>query len=152
MISIDTNILLPAVEAKNADHVKAAAFLESLTARDDVAISEMALVELYVLLRNPAVLGQPLTPSDAVRLCEEFRRHPAWQIIGFPGNSRAFHDAYGPGSPRRALLAGGPTTIVSPSPSSAKASATLPPSTSWTSRALAFAECGIPSKPNRGDP
>lgn len=96
MISIDTNILLPAVEAKNADHVKAAAFLESLTARDDVAISELALVELYVLLRNPAVLSQPLTPADAVRVCEEFRRHPAWQIIGFPGDSRAFHDAYWP--------------------------------------------------------
>ena len=96
MISIDTNILLPAVETKNAHHVRAAAFLESITARDDVAISELALVELYVLLRNPAVLGKPLAPPDAVRVCDEFRRHPAWQIIGFPSDSRAFHDAYWP--------------------------------------------------------
>ena len=96
MISIDTNILLPAVETKNAHHARAAAFLESITARDDVAISELALVELYVLLRNPAVLGKPLTPADAVRVCDAFRRHPAWQIIGFPSDSRAFHDAYWP--------------------------------------------------------
>ena len=59
MISIDTNILLAAVEAKNAHHVTAATFLESITARDDVAMSELALAELYVLLRNPAVLGTP---------------------------------------------------------------------------------------------
>ncbi|HMH52901.1 MAG TPA: hypothetical protein VK548_21870 [Candidatus Acidoferrum sp.] len=95
-MSIDTNILLPAVETKNGHHVKAAAFLESINARGDVAISELALVELYVLLRNPAVLGKPLTPADAVMVCDEFRRHPAWQIIGFPSDSRAFHDAYWP--------------------------------------------------------
>ena len=57
MISIDTNILLPAVETKNAHHVRAAAFLESITARDDVAISEFVLVELYVLLHNPPSSG-----------------------------------------------------------------------------------------------
>ena len=85
-MSIDTNILLPAVETKNAHHVKAAAFLESITARDDVAISELALVELYVLLRNPAVLGNPLTSADAAKVCDEFRRHPAWQIICFPSD------------------------------------------------------------------
>ena len=96
MISVDTNILLPAVETKNTHHAKAAAFLESISTRDDVAISELALVELYVLLRNPAVLRRPLTPAGAVRICDEFRRHPAWQIIGFPSDSRAFHDAYWP--------------------------------------------------------
>ena len=52
-MSIDTNILLPAVETKNAHHVKAAAFLESITARDDVAISELALVELYACCAIP---------------------------------------------------------------------------------------------------
>ena len=33
MISLDTNILLPAVESRNAHHPKAAAFLESLQDR-----------------------------------------------------------------------------------------------------------------------
>ncbi len=27
-----------------------------------------------MLLRNPAVLGKPLTPADPVKVCEEFRR------------------------------------------------------------------------------
>jgi len=38
MISLDTNILLPAVESRNAHHPRAAAFLESLQDRQDVAL------------------------------------------------------------------------------------------------------------------
>lgn len=96
MMSLDTNILLPAVETRNASHGSAAAFLESLRDRDDVAISEFILLELYSLLRNPAVLGQPLTAAHAAAVCEAFRRHPRWQVVGFPPESRAFHDAFWP--------------------------------------------------------
>ncbi len=93
MISIDTNVLLPAVETRNASHSLAAAFLESLQDRDDVAISEFVLLELYNLLRNPAVLARPLKASAAVEVCEAFRQHPRWQLVGFPPDSRPFHDA-----------------------------------------------------------
>jgi len=96
MISLDTNILLPAVESRNAHHPKAAAFLESLQDRRDVAICEFILLELYVLLRNPAVLAKPLSPSAATDVCEAFRQHPHWQIIGFPPDSRSFHDIFWP--------------------------------------------------------
>ena len=96
MISIDTNILLPAVERTNVAHRAAAAFLMSLNIRDDVAISEFVLVELYCLLRNPAVLGKPLSASAAVDVCEAFRHHPRWQLLGFPAESRAFHDTFWP--------------------------------------------------------
>lgn len=96
MISLDTNILLPAVEIRNADHPRAAAFLESLHDRQDVAICEFILLELYVLLRNPAVLGKPLSPAAATDVCQAFRQHPHWQVIGFPPHSRAFHDALWP--------------------------------------------------------
>lgn len=96
MISLDTNILLSAVESGNADHPQAAAFLESLQNRDDVVICEFILLELYVLLRNPAVLANPLTPSAAADVCEAFRQHPRWQISGFPTDSRAFHDILWP--------------------------------------------------------
>ncbi len=96
MISLDTNILLPAVESGNADHARAAAFMASLDDRKDVAISEFILLELYGLLRNPAVLARPLNPTAAVDVCEAFRHHPRWQIIGFPTESRAFHDALWP--------------------------------------------------------
>ena len=96
MISLDTNILLPAVESGNASHSRAAAFLASLQDRDDVAICEFILLELYVLLRNPAVLGKPLSAPAAADVCEAFRQHPRWQLIGFPAGSRVFHDAFWP--------------------------------------------------------
>jgi uncharacterized protein len=96
MISIDTNVLLPAVEAENRHHHKAAAFLASLNGRDDVAISEFVLLELYVLLRNPAVLAKPLDGAKAAAVCEAFRIHPRWQVVGFPPDSRSFHDELWP--------------------------------------------------------
>ena len=96
MISLDTNILLPAVESRNRDHARAAAFVESLHDRDDVAISELILLELYGLLRNPAVLAKPLAPAAAVEVCAAFRAHPHWQVIGFPPDSRDFHETLWP--------------------------------------------------------
>ncbi len=96
MISIDTNILLPAVETAIKHHSRAAAFLESLQSRADVAISELILLELYVLLRNPAVLVKTLPANDAVIVCETFRCHPNWSLIGFPPGSLRFHDNFWP--------------------------------------------------------
>lgn len=96
MISVDTNILLPAIETNNPNHGTAAAFLDSLATRDDVAISEFVLLELYALLRNPAVLPKPLSALNAVAACEAFRRHPRWQVVGFPADSRTFHDLFWP--------------------------------------------------------
>ena len=96
MISLDTNVLLPAVESRNRDHGRAAAFVESLHDRDDVAISELILLELYGLLRNPAVLAKPLPAAAAVDVCAAFRAHPHWQVIGFPPDSRDFHETLWP--------------------------------------------------------
>lgn len=96
MISLDTNILLPAVESRNRDHERAAAFVGSLQDRGDVAISEQVLLELYGLLRNPAVLAKPLAASVAVDVCAAFRTHPHWQVIGFPPDSREFHETLWP--------------------------------------------------------
>jgi hypothetical protein len=43
-----------------------------------VAVCELVLMELYVLLRNPAVLSKPLDSSDAVAMIQTFREHPTW--------------------------------------------------------------------------
>lgn len=91
MISIDTNILHPAVETGNTNHRPAVAFLGSLQDREDVVVCEFILLDLYVLLRNPAVIAKPLPPTAAAEVCEAFRQHPRWQIIGFPTDSRTFH-------------------------------------------------------------
>ncbi|CAN5689615.1 type II toxin-antitoxin system VapC family toxin [soil metagenome] len=96
MLSLDTNILLPAIETGNSHHARAVVFLESLQDRKDIAISEFVLLELYGLLRNPAILTKPLSGAAAVDVCEAFRQHPTWQVIGFPSDSRSFHDAFWP--------------------------------------------------------
>ncbi len=96
MLSLDTNILLPAVETRNAAHAISARFLNELHGRDDVVLSELVLLELYVLLRNPAVLVKPLSASAATDVVQAFRHHPRWQVIGFPERCREFHDAFWP--------------------------------------------------------
>ena len=77
MLSVDTNILLSAVEQNNAEHARSAGFLNGLHARDDVVLSELVLLELYVVLRNPAVLVKPLSAAAAADVCQAFATIPA---------------------------------------------------------------------------
>ena len=91
MISVDTNILLFSYCETSPYHAGAKAFLISLADREDVALSEFVLSELYLLLRNPAVLEEPLNPSEAVEVIQSYRFHPRWQIVGFPPRSRDIH-------------------------------------------------------------
>jgi len=91
MISVDTNILLFSYCETSPYHAGAKAFLISLADREDVALSEFVLSELYLLLGNPAVLEEPLNPSEAVEVIQSYRFHPRWQIVGFPPRSRDIH-------------------------------------------------------------
>lgn len=93
---MDTNVLFSAVQSTDQQHVAAAAFLDGLQERNDVVISEFVLLELYGLLRNTAIVLRPLSPARAVAICEEFRTHPRWQVVGLPAENRAFHDALWP--------------------------------------------------------
>ena len=92
MTSFDSNILLYAFSRASPFHVVARGFLEDLTARHDVAVSEFVLVELYTLLRNPAVLVRPLSPTAAVEVVQSYRRYPRWMQLGFDPESVALHD------------------------------------------------------------
>lgn len=93
MISLDTNLLLASLVANHADHLDARSFVDGLSRRDDVAVSELALVELYVLLRNPRVVQRPLSATKAAAVCQLFRGHGRWQLLGFPQESPKLHDA-----------------------------------------------------------
>lgn len=93
MLSIDANLLLYAVNTASPHHLRALEFMRSLSSRDDIAISEFILVEFYVLLRNPAVLGEPLDEPEAAALVETYRRHPRWMLLGFDPDTRGIHDA-----------------------------------------------------------
>lgn len=78
--SVDTNILLYALNADCPENAVARAVVEDLAASDDVVICDLVLVELYLLLRNPAVVTRPLDAPEARDACLIFRRHPTWRV------------------------------------------------------------------------
>ena len=81
MISVDTNILLYAQNADCPENSSALAFLQDIAGREDVVICELILVELYLLLRNPAVHRTPLPASEAAATCQAFRGNPKWRLV-----------------------------------------------------------------------
>ena len=91
MLSIDTNLLLYCYSEASPQHAAAREFIEAVSQREDVALSEFVLTEFYLLLRNPAVLSQPLTAAEAVAVVQSYRQHPRWKILGFPPTSRELH-------------------------------------------------------------
>ncbi len=80
-IGIDTNILIYARVASAPWHSQAVAFLEGLSKDSSVVIAELVLVELYMALRNPAILSPPLDAKEAAFECQLFRSHPHWGLV-----------------------------------------------------------------------
>jgi toxin-antitoxin system PIN domain toxin len=80
-VSVDTNILLYAQNADCPENRAALSFIRDLGGRDDVVICELVLVELYLLLRNPAVLAQPLSAGSAVAVCGAYRSNSRWRLV-----------------------------------------------------------------------
>ena len=85
MISCDTNILYAAIDSRSVRHDAARKFLASVQQRDDFVLCELVLVELYGLLRNPAVSLVPCSAAEAGDVIGKFRGHPRWQILDYPG-------------------------------------------------------------------
>jgi toxin-antitoxin system PIN domain toxin len=81
MIGIDTNILAYARIETSPFHKVAVGFLEGLGESREVVISELVLVELYLLLRNEKVLSPPLSAAEAFNECHILRAHPRWQLV-----------------------------------------------------------------------
>jgi len=105
VLSIDTNILLYAHNRDCPEHQRARTFIEQCAARDDVAICELVLVELYQLLRNPAVLTHPLNAPDAAAVCKAWRSNPRWALVeNAPVMDQVWAIAQGPGIARRAVF------------------------------------------------
>lgn len=93
MLSIDANLLLYAASEDCPEHRAADSFLASIVDREDVAISEFILVELYMLVCNPVVLKRPLDAAAAAALVQAYRSHPRWMLLGWPALSINVHDA-----------------------------------------------------------
>ena len=81
MLSIDTNILFAACEATAPSHAAARRFLESHRDNSDLVLCELVLVELYLLLRNPAVVANPLSARNAGHLILALRQNPKWRLV-----------------------------------------------------------------------
>ncbi len=108
MTSIDSNLLFYAYNADSPWHQAAFAFISGLGLREDVAVSEFVLMELYTLLRNPSVVQRPLSPKEATGVIQAYRHHPRWALIGFDPDSVGLHDelwgiAAHQGFPRRRI-------------------------------------------------
>ena len=85
MISFfDTNLLLCSLNRDCAEYHDSRACFASLPAAPGaVAICELVLIELYVLLRNSAVLSSPLDPASAAAIIQPFRQHPTYLLIDY---------------------------------------------------------------------
>ena len=83
--SCDTNILLHALNSNSPYHDLASRFVASHAHDENFRICELVLIELYVLLRNPAVLTSPLSAGKAVEVCNRLRTHPVWGVVDYPG-------------------------------------------------------------------
>ncbi|MBA4386728.1 MAG: VapC toxin family PIN domain ribonuclease [Verrucomicrobia bacterium] len=74
MHSLDTNILLYAMNADCPEHQQALTVMEEmLRAPSQWIIADQVLLEYYRLVRNPAVLAQPLDATTAACQIQYFR-------------------------------------------------------------------------------
>ncbi len=85
MTSVDTNLLFAWLNRDHAWHKPAAAWFASEVANSNLILCELCLVELYGLLRNPAVVKRPLDAPAAVAVIERLRSHPHWELVDYPG-------------------------------------------------------------------
>ena len=86
MIACDTNIYVHAYNSASEFHSKAKIFIRSHAKNRQFAVCELVLVELYVLLRNPVVVIEPLSGKEAVAVCRQYRRNRYWTVVDYPGN------------------------------------------------------------------
>ena len=86
-VSADTNLFLYAANPDSPRHEAAARFLASVGEPDGApgsfVLCELVLVELYMLLRNPKVLANPLSSSAAAAFCRRLRANPTWQTVDY---------------------------------------------------------------------
>ena len=84
MLSADTNLFLHAADPDSPRHRPARAFFaEILGGDEEFVVCELVLVELYLQLRNPAVLVKPYTAREAAAYCQSLKRNPAWRCVDY---------------------------------------------------------------------
>lgn len=80
MVSIDTNLLVYAQNTRSPQHDAARAFVTHYRDRE-IVICELVLVELYLVLRSPAIVARPLGATEAAEICTSYRGNPRWRLV-----------------------------------------------------------------------
>jgi len=83
MLSCDSNILFYAANPVCPEHKAATRFLD-IAQSSETVICELALVELYVLHRNPSITVRAATAQQAVAAIQVLRQGP-FRIVDYPG-------------------------------------------------------------------
>lgn len=82
--SADTNLFLYAANSASPWHEPAKRFFSEHTPKEsNFVVCELVLVELYMVMRNPAVLKRPLSSANAATFCNQIRTNPNWQHIDY---------------------------------------------------------------------
>jgi toxin-antitoxin system PIN domain toxin len=84
MLSADTNLFLYAANPDCPQHAAASGFFrEHSSAGSGFVLCELVLIEIYMQLRNPAILRTPLSAPAAADFCGRLRANPEWQLVDY---------------------------------------------------------------------
>ena len=80
ILSADTNLFLYAANPESPGHEAARKFFEEeATGGGRFLLCGLVLVEIYMLLRNPAVFAKPRSAREATAFCDALRSHSKWE-------------------------------------------------------------------------
>lgn len=83
MRSADANLFLYAANPASPHHLSAKSYFDTVAGDSGFVVCELVLVEIYMQLRNPAVLRKPLRGPEAAHFCRALRTHPTWQHVDY---------------------------------------------------------------------
>lgn len=83
MKAADTNLFLYAANPQSPHHTAAVKYFASVQRDPEFVVCELVLVEVYMQLRNAAVMPKPLTGEEAAALCQSLKMHPVWQHVDY---------------------------------------------------------------------
>jgi toxin-antitoxin system PIN domain toxin len=105
MVSLGANIIVYSLNKSMSEHEQARSFLLQLSGRDDVVIAEQILVEVCLLIRNPAVFPYPYSSKEAAQVCEGYRCKPRWMLVeSMPVMGEVWRRAAAPIFARRRII------------------------------------------------
>ena len=84
MLTADTNLFIHAADPDSVFHDSAKRFFYRVSSEgEDFVVCELVLVEVYILLRNPAIFKKPYTATEAAGYCRALKSNPEWRCIDY---------------------------------------------------------------------